>query len=63
MAEDYNYCMRSLDPLYLHFGAGYTQDLNEAYCLSACSDDSCYDSTFEWSSGEYFDEEYTITIP
>ena len=63
VAEDYNYCMRSLDPLYLHFGAGHSQDLNEAVCQSACSDDSCYDSDFVWQTGTYYDEEFTITIP
>ena len=63
VAEDYNYCMRSLDPLYLHFGAGYSQDLNEAYCQSACVDDECYDGGFEWASGAYYDEEFTIAIP
>ncbi len=63
VAEDYNYCMRSLDPLYLHFGAGYSQDLNEAYCQSACVDDECYDGDFEWATGVYYDEEFTISIP
>jgi hypothetical protein len=63
VAEDYNYCMRSLDPLYLHFGAGHSQDLNEAYCQSACSEDSCYDNDFKWQTGVYYDESFTITIP
>ncbi|MFT5683769.1 MAG: hypothetical protein ACI8RZ_004701 [Myxococcota bacterium] len=63
VAEDYNYCMRSLDPLYLHFGAGHSQDLNAEYCQSACSEDACYDSDFEWETGVYYDEEFTITIP
>ncbi|MDG1480915.1 MAG: choice-of-anchor D domain-containing protein [Myxococcota bacterium] len=63
VAEDYNYCMRSLDPLFLHFGAGYSQDLNAAYCQSACVDDECYDGSFEWASGAYYDEEFTIVIP
>ena len=63
VAEDYNYCNRGLDPLTLHFGAGHSQDLDTEYCESACPDDPCFDSSFEWESGEFFDQEFTISIP
>jgi hypothetical protein len=64
VANDVNYCQASLDALTLHFGAGRSQALNDDQCVSACTDDACYDASYTgpWP-GTFFDESFTIAIP
>jgi hypothetical protein len=63
-ATDQNYCDKGLDGLYLHWGTGESQALNEAICDSACGDSACYSGTYNgpWPS-VFADETYTIAIP
>ncbi len=64
VATDHNYCQLSMDGLFLHWGTGMVQGLNEAICMSACEGDACYDGTYNgpWPS-VFLDEEYEIIIP
>lgn len=63
-ATDEKYCTRLIDALTLHFGTDVSQPLNDAYCLSACDDHSCYDPDFNGPWPETFlDKTYTIEIP
>jgi len=64
VATDVNACEQRIDALTLHFGAGYSQELNEEHCASTCSSDACYDSSLSISyPDDFLDEEYVITIP
>ncbi len=64
VASDVNACDQSLDALVLHWGAGRSQDLNEAWCRSSCPSHACYDPEFvgPWPN-VFLDVEYTISIP
>jgi hypothetical protein len=64
IASDQNYCDKTLDALYLHWGTGESQPLNEAICDSACPDSACYSGDYSgpWP-GVFLDETYTIEIP
>ncbi len=64
VATDYNYCQKMLDALFLHFGSGASQPLNDSICNSACESDACYDGTYSgpWPS-VFLDDSYTIEIP
>ena len=63
-ATDVNYCAQMIDGLFLHFGTGPMQGLNNASCRSACPEDPCFDPDFAgpWPN-TFLDATYTIAIP
>jgi len=64
VVNDVNSCDVKIDALYLHWGTGVSQPLNDAKCDSSCDTHACYDGTYNgpWPS-VYLDETYTINIP
>ncbi len=64
IATDVNECDQSLDALFLHWGTGSSQTLNEAWCRSSCPSHECYDPDFvgPWPD-DFLDVSYVIEIP
>ena len=53
-----------LGALFLHFGTDQYVQLTDFYCVSASSDNGCYDPDYNgpWPN-VFFDEEFVIDFP